>query len=121
MNREGWTEAVRRLSPEEFRVLSEIVGEEFRAREARSLSALRVGDWVEFHDRYGRPVRGTVQKMNRRTVEVHSEESGGHDRPTHWKVSVSLVRRVLAGDPGPASLPPRTLDGPQGHSEGSQD
>ena len=121
MDREGWKGAVHRLSPEEFRLLTEVVGEEFRAREAQSLFALRVGDWVEFLDRYGRPVRGTVQKMNRRTVEFHSEDGGGHHRPTHWKVSVSLVRRILTGEPTSAALPPRTLEGSVEPSEGSQE
>ena len=109
VNREQWRESVRHLSLEEFRTLQEVVAEEYHAREAEHFAKLRVGDWVEFEDRYGQPVRGTVQKMNRRTVDVHSDGGGGHDRPTHWKVSVSLVRRVLSAEPTPKELPSRTV------------
>ena len=105
MNRESWRETVRRLSLEEFRLLQEVVAEEFRAREAEHLAKLRVGDWVEFEDRDGKTIRGTVHRINRRTVEVTHDGEGPNGGHHHWRVSVTLVRRVLSGDPTPPELP----------------
>ena len=106
MNREGWKEIVRRLSLEEFRILQEVIWEEHRAREAQQLAGLRTGDWVEFEDhRNGRALRGVVTRMNRRTVSVDVPPEDGHTHPHHWRVSVTLVRRILPGEAPPASLP----------------
>ena len=102
MNREQWREAVRRLSLEEFRTLQRVVAEEYHAREAQQLSALRAGDWVEFEGRDGQIVRGVVHRLNRRTVEVTCDDGGHH---AHWRVSVSLVRRILSAEAPPAGLP----------------
>lgn len=105
MNRDQWREAVRRLSLEEFRVLQEVVGQEYHAREAQQMATLRPGDWVEFEDRYGETVRGVVRRLNRRTVEVAADRHGPEGGHHHWRVSVSLVRRIVPGEPSPAELP----------------
>ena len=53
---------------------------------ARSTArSLCVGDSVEFQGRQGR-VRGTVEKINRKTVLVREQGSG-----TRWKVTASLL------------------------------
>lgn len=105
MNREAWQETVRRLSLDEFRLLHEVVAEEYHAREAEHLAKLRVGDWVEFEDRHGRTVRGTVRRINRRTVEVTTDGHGTEEGHHHWRVSATLIRRVLEGEPAPPALP----------------
>lgn len=106
MNRDQWREAARRLSLEEFRVLQHVVGEESQAREAQQLAQLRPGDWVEFDDRDGQTVRGKVHRLNRRTVEVTTDGQGAAGGHHHWRVSVTLVRRVLSGEPPPREPPP---------------
>ncbi len=105
MNRDQWREAVRRLSLEEFRILQEVVGEEHQAREAQQMATLRPGDWVEFEDRHGEMVRGVVRRLNRRTVEVTTDGQGEHGGHHHWRVSVTLVRRIVPGEPTPHELP----------------
>ena len=105
MNREQWRQSIRRLSLEEFRILQEVVAEEYHAREAEHLAKLRVGDWVEFEARDGQTIRGTVHRINRRTVEVTTDGHGPDGGHHHWRVSVTLVRRVLSGEPAPPELP----------------
>ncbi len=106
MNRDQWRENVRRLSLEEFRTLQEVVAEEYQAREAEHLAKLRIGDWVEFEARDGQTIRGTVHRINRRTVEVTTDGQGAEGGHHHWRVSVSLVHRILSGEPTPPELPP---------------
>jgi hypothetical protein len=101
MNREKWRETVRRLSLEEFRALQQVIAEEYHAREAQQLSTLRAGDWVEFEDKEGRTLRGEVHRLNRRTVEIGLDEGGSH---SHWRVSVTLVRRIISAEPARAEL-----------------
>ena len=104
MNRDQWRGTVRRLSLEEFRTLQEVVAEEYHAREAEHLAKLRVGDWVEFEDRDGQTIRGTVHRTNRRTVEITTDGEGPDGGHRHWRVSVSLIRRVLPVEPFPQEL-----------------
>jgi hypothetical protein len=105
MNREGWKETVRRLSFEELQTLHEVVWEENRAREAQLLAGLRTGDWVAFEGRDGRTLRGVVTRMNRRTVSVDVDSRPGDGVSHHWRVGVSLVRRILPGETPPPGLP----------------
>jgi FKBP-type peptidyl-prolyl cis-trans isomerase 2 len=55
---------------------------------------LTVGDTVEF-DARGRTVRGTVTKVNRKTVVVH-ERRPSDLVGTNWRVTASLLSRVEA-------------------------
>jgi hypothetical protein len=105
MDREAWQEMLRGLSLEEFQSLKEMVWEEARAREAQHLSRLRTGDWVEFEDRSGTTLRGTVTRINARTISVDCapREPGGH--PAHWRVGASLVRRIVSVQGSAAALP----------------
>jgi len=105
MNKEGWKETVRHLSLEEFRVLQEVIWEEYRAREAQQLGSLRNGDWVEFEDKHGRTLRGVVTNLNRRTISIEVDHPPGEGIGRHWRVSASLVRRIHSGEVTPAGLP----------------
>lgn len=105
MNREAWRERLRGLSAEEFRLLHELVGEEVRAREAQQLAMLRTGDWVEFEDRYGITHRGTVTRMNARTISVHCEPGERGEPSTHWRVAVTFVRRIVPVEVAREALP----------------
>jgi hypothetical protein len=63
-----------------------------RTQLARAVTrAVSVGDIVEF-DARGRVVRGTVTKVNTKTLQVR-EDRGGL-ATTNWKVTASLVRAV---------------------------
>lgn len=105
MDREAWRERLRGLSAEEFRVLREVVGDEVRARETQHLAMLRVGDWVEFEDRYGVTHRGTVTRMNARTVSVHCKAGAQGEPATHWRVAVTFVRRIFPVEAARETLP----------------
>jgi hypothetical protein len=98
MNREAWREMLRGLSAEEFRVLREVVSDEVRAREAQHLASIRMRDWVEFDDRNGIRHRGTVTRINARTISVHCEPGERGEPTTHWRVAATFVRRIVAGE-----------------------
>ncbi len=109
MKREAWQELLRGLSPKEFRIAHEVVEGEVRAREVQHLSALRTRDWVEFEDRRGTTHRGTVSRINARTISVHCEpeEEGGPG--IHWRGAASLVRRIV-----PVEVPRTAIPEPEG-------
>jgi len=110
MKRESWRETLRGLSAEEFQVLREAVGEESRARETQHLSALRIGDLVEFEDRRGTRHRGTVTRINARTISVDCAPPELEGPASHWRVAASFVRRVVTVESSQASLPGGRLD-----------
>ncbi len=105
MKREAWQERLRELSADEFRVLQETVWEEARAREAQHLSTLRTGDWVEFEDRRGTTHRGTVTRINARTISVHCEPGERGGPSMHWRVAASFVRPIIPVEVPKAALP----------------
>jgi hypothetical protein len=102
MTREEWRTTLRNLSSEELRELSTLVREEYLAREARHASELRIGDLVEFQDRAGKTVQGTLVRVNARSVSVHCCPAKGHEgseeKGTYWRLTPSLVRRVPPTD-----------------------
>ncbi len=108
--REVWQEMLRGLSTEEFHVLQEVVWEESRAREAHRLSELRSGDWVEFEDRNGITHRGTVTRLNARTVSVLCEPGEQGGSAMHWRVAVSYVRRIVRVDVPRTALPAKRAE-----------
>ncbi len=105
MDREAWRETLRRLSTEEFRVLREAVSDEVRARETQHLATIRMGDWVEFQDRYGVTHRGTVTRINSRTISVHCEPGERGEPSTHWRVAATFVRRIVPVEIAREALP----------------
>ena len=111
MKRESWQETLRGLSAEEFQIVREAVWAEVRAREAQHLSALRIGDWVEFDDRLGRKQRGIVTRINARTISVDcdSGEPDGHRH--HWRIAASLARRIVSAESARPSLSAGHPDG----------
>ena len=104
MKREAWQETLRGLSAEEFQIVREAVWAEVRAREAQHRSALRIGDWVEFDDRQGRKQRGIVTRINARTISVDCDSGEPDGHPHHWRVTASLVRRIVSAAPAMSSL-----------------
>ncbi len=105
MNREAWRERIRGLSAEEFRVLREVVSDEVRAREIQHLATIRMGDWVEFKDRYGITHRGTVTRINPRTISVHCEPGERGEPSMHWRVAATFVRRIVPVEVAREALP----------------
>ncbi|MHB1435720.1 MAG: hypothetical protein ACYCPN_00020 [Thermoplasmata archaeon] len=105
MNREAWRERIRGLSAEEFRVLRELVSDEVRAREFQHLATIRMGDWVEFKDRYGITHRGTVTRINPRTISVHCEPGERGEPSTRWRVAATFVRRIVPVEVAREALP----------------
>lgn len=104
MKREAWQETLRGLSAEEFHTVREAVWAEVRAREAQHLSALRIGDWVEFDDRRGRKQRGVVTRINARTISVDCESGEPDGHLHHWRIAASLARRIVSSEPVRPSL-----------------
>ena len=59
----------------------------------QTVRSVTIGDLVEFVARGNRVVRGTVSKVNRKTVEV--KEAGSNVVfPTTWKVPASMLKSV---------------------------
>lgn len=54
-----------------------------------------VGDTVSFAARGGRKVVGVVTKVNQKTLQVREGTSGAF-AATNWKVTASLVQKVMA-------------------------
>jgi hypothetical protein len=104
MKRETWQETLRALSAEEFQIVREAVWAEARAREAQHLSALRIGDWVEFDDRQGRKQRGIVTRINARTISVDCDSGEPDGHLHHWRIAASFARRIVSGEPVGPSL-----------------
>ncbi|MCI4373595.1 MAG: hypothetical protein L3K02_08150 [Thermoplasmata archaeon] len=117
MNREAWREMLRGLSAEEFRVLREVVGDEARAREAQHLATIRMGDWVEFEGRNGIRHRGTVTRINARTISVHCEPGERGEASTHWRVAATFVRRIVPIEVAREAIPDPEAENLSGQEE----
>lgn len=65
--------------------LNRTVVEALRRIEARAALVWRIGQRVTFADRFGRPIVGTIEKINRSSVTVHT------DQGRRWRVSPSLL------------------------------
>lgn len=110
MRQESWQETLRGLSTDEFQILRDAVGEESRARETQHLSALRIGDLVEFEDRRGTRHLGTVTRINARTISVDCAPTDREGTASQWRVAASFVRRVVTVESPQVSLPESLLD-----------
>lgn len=88
------------MPDEELMKLSSLLREEVLAREAKHASELRVGDIIEFEDRDGITRRGHVARISARSISVHCTppegQAGNENYGSHWRVSPSLVRRVIS-------------------------
>lgn len=67
-----------------------------RTHLARTMTrSVNVGDTVTFEAR-GRTVVGEVTKVNTKTLQVREAPRGGGFTSTNWKVTASLVEKVMA-------------------------
>jgi len=63
-----------------------------RQLEEQEVSTFKVGDTVEFKDKYGIVQRGTVTKVNQRTVNVDTEKAGA------WRISPRFLTKVQSAE-----------------------
>jgi hypothetical protein len=116
MDHEGWREKLRELSSEEFRVLREVMGDEIRAREIQHLATIRMGDWAEFEDRYGITHRGTVTRINARTISLLCKPGERGAPSTQWRVAATFVRRIVPVETAREALPEPEIENLSGQA-----
>lgn len=72
---------------DEIRSLIQAINYVSRERQSRAAHSFARGDKVEFTTKSGVVVKGTVMKVNQKTVSVQAFEGN------QWKVSGSLLRK----------------------------
>ena len=82
-------EAIRNMNNDEINQVVEAIKLQRTYLARTTARAMAIGDTVEFEAR-GRVVRGTVTKINRKTVVVREQGYG------QWRVTASLLRVVEA-------------------------
>ena len=82
-------EAIRNSNNDELNQIVEAIKLQRTYLARTTARAMAIGDTVEF-DARGRVVRGTVTKINRKTVVVREQGYG------QWRVTASLLRVVEA-------------------------
>ena len=58
------------------------------AKNAQAIANFELGDRVQFRTTAGETIKGTVFRINRKTIVVHSDEHH------NWKVSANLLQKV---------------------------
>ena len=79
------------LTDAEIRVLWQLLKDKHSQLARRTTRSLLVGDTVEFPGRYGSVLRGTITKINAKTVGVRVVDNG---RPVNWRVNSALIKKV---------------------------
>lgn len=79
---------LRGMSTEELSAVHSLVNEEWTSLQNRAAHSFRKNDQVEFEDRTGNTVRGTVSRVNKKTVTIDVPGTRG------WRVAPSLLRSV---------------------------
>jgi len=82
-------DAIRNMNNDELNQIVDAIKLQRTYLARTTARAMAIGDTVEFEAR-GRVVRGTVTKINRKTVVVREQGYG------QWKVTASLLRVVEA-------------------------
>lgn len=72
---------------EDLQRMANAINMKNRERQARATAVFGRGDKVEFTTKRGETVKGTVTRVNQKTVSVQSFEG------VQWKVSGSLLRK----------------------------
>jgi len=75
---------INRLVVERLKLLSQ-------ARSTEAMARFNVGDMVEFTGNDGRPMRGMIFKLNKKTVSLKTTEG------QQWNVAPQLLREVRTG------------------------
>lgn len=77
-DREGAAEAIRRMSEEDLRYLNRLIVERLKlisqAKSTSLLACFSVGDKVVFQSPEGKRKTGTIQKLNKKTATILTEE-----------------------------------------------
>jgi hypothetical protein len=91
-NKEGAAEAIRRMGEEDLVFLNRLIAERlkliFQARSTGHMANFSVGDRVAFHPTNNTPKTGTVQRLNKKTATILTDEG------EHWKVHPALLRQI---------------------------
>lgn len=85
-------EAIKRLNEDDLRFLNRLIIERLKliaqARATGYMVAFTMGDRVAFDPPDGRPREGLVLRLNKKTVNVVTDDG------QHWKVAPMLLRLV---------------------------
>ena len=65
--------------------------------------------------------RGTVTRMNARTISVHCEPSERGEPSTAWRVAVAFVRQLVPVEVSKEALPEKLTGNLSGSSEARKD
>ena len=72
--------------------LNRVVIDRLRALDRDAVYSFRIGDKVEFEGRGGRVVKGTVERVNARTISVGTEHF------QTWRVGAGMLRKSADND-----------------------
>lgn len=78
------------MSSDELLEANKMIGAHFKARQAKEVLKLSVGETVQFTARGGRQVSGEIAKINQKTVTVDAGPDG------RWKVSPAALTVIEA-------------------------
>lgn len=85
---------ISKLSLQELRELNLEIQERFeylkQAESYKALAKLEVGDTVSFQTHEGETIRGTIMRLNKKSVTIVAEDRRG------WKVDPILLRKVTS-------------------------
>ena len=59
-----------------------------QARSQKALAKYHIGDRVQFKNHQGKLEKGTIIRINRKTITLHSDDH------LNWKVSPSLLQKI---------------------------
>lgn len=74
-------------SNEEIKSFVQAINYKMKEAQSRAVYSFRIGDKVSFTTRSGELIKGTVSKINQKTVTVNTSTST-------WKVSGTLLKKI---------------------------
>ena len=74
---------------EDLRILNNTIINRVSFLESQRTLLFKKGQKVEFTDRLGKKITGTIAKINKKTIKVTTDDNAGH-----WKVSPSMLTLV---------------------------
>ena len=97
VDRVSAVEAIKRLGEDDLLFLNQLIVERLKlisqARSTSQMAAFGIGDLVSFRSPDGHTIEGVVQRLNKKTVSVDTND--GH----RWNVAPGLLRLIKeAGD-----------------------
>ena len=82
------SQAIAKMTREDILKVGEMTKLRWKYLESVEKLAFSVGDMVEFEDRYGETIQGTILKLLTKNIRLHTTEGAT------WTVSPGLLRKV---------------------------